>query len=160
MPDITLTIQPPAELALVVTPPAPVATQLSIGQGPAGPQGVQGDRGDAIVELVAAAVLNGHRAIATNAAGLAVHADAATLAHGLAIVGVAETAAALGDPVLVRAVGTISFSGWAWVAGPVFLGLDGVLTQSMPPSAVMALVLGYGAGQVLTLNIQPAIALQ
>ena len=158
--DLTIVITPPPAISTTLQPPAQTTTTLAVGQGPAGPQGLQGVRGDVVLELVAAATINGHRAIADNGAGQAVHADAATLAHGLAIVGISDGAAALGAVVSARTGGPMHFSGWSWAPGPVFLGLDGVLTQSVPPSAVIALVLGYGNGEQLTINIQPAVALQ
>lgn len=37
--SLAMVIQPPAQLALVVVPPQPVATAISVGQGPAGPAG-------------------------------------------------------------------------------------------------------------------------
>lgn len=158
MPDLSLTIQPPAELAVTVVPPQPVSTALSVGQGPAGPQGPQGLPGGQ-VQLVAASTLNGHRAIAANAAGQAVHADALTRAHALAIVGVSEQSALAGETMQVRTTGSITHAGWSWTPGPVLLGSAGNLVQTLPAFALFALPIGWGDGDTLTLNIQPPIYL-
>lgn len=158
MPDLSLTIQPPAELAVTVVPPQPVSTALSVGQGPAGPQGPQGLPGGQ-VQLVAASTINGHRAIAANADGQAIHADALTRAHALAIVGITEQAANVGESLQVRSTGSITHAGWSWTAGPVLLGAAGNLVQSLPVGALFALPIGWGDGDTLTLNIQPPIYL-
>lgn len=158
MSDLALTVQPPAELAVTIQPPAPVAVTLLVGQGPAGPAGPQGLPGGQ-VQLVAASTINGHRAIAANADGLAVHADALTRAHALSIVGITEQSAAVGEALQVRNTGSITHAGWAWSAGPVLLGADGNLVQALPTGALFALPVGWGDGDTLAINIQPPIYL-
>lgn len=52
--------------------------------------------------------------------------------------GVAVTAASSGNSVDVRIFGELTDSGWSWSPGPVYLGLNGALTQSVPTSGFIA----------------------
>lgn len=158
MPDLQTVLQQPAALRTELQAPAPIRTTLQAGQGPAGATGPQGEPGGNVA-LTAATTLHGHRLIATDAAGLAVHADAATLAHALATVGLTEHAASLGEPLQAISAGPIVHAGWDWIAGPVLLGLDGEPTQVLPPGALYALPIGWGQGQTLTLAIKSPIYL-
>lgn len=130
-----------------------IAVALAGEQGPAGPPGEAGGA----LALPAATTLHGHRAIAVDAAGRAVHADAATLSHALATVGITEQSAVEGDTIQITSTGPITHSGWSWTPGPVLLGLDGVLTQTRPAGALYALPVGWGDGDTLTVRISSPI---
>ena len=116
-------------------------------------QGLPGPPGPAGVDLsgVAAATLNGHRAVAWSA-GLLVHADPST---PVALAGVIESAATIGETVSVRASGVVTHSGWSWSAGPVWYGASGALTQTQPVGYPR--VIGRGDGTRLYLDIQPPV---
>lgn len=85
--------------------------------------------GTTIVEMTAAADLGGHRVVGGRIAGMVgyVSADEADDA-GLAV-GITLGAAAAGTPVLVVTGGEMIEASWSWRVGPVYLGLDGALTQ-------------------------------
>lgn len=109
--------------------------------GPAG-----GGTANAItVNGIAAVPLGGHRAVVRQPGGLLEYADAATLAHaGLPIYLTTGAVNAL-DPVAVTAEGEVVEGSWSWTPGPVWLGLNGLLTQTPPtlPGSVFSVILGY-----------------
>lgn len=105
--------------------------------GPAGPAGGSRTRN-------AGSAVSGHRIVAELADGTFVHADATTAGHANRIAGVSLNAAVSGDPVTAISEGRIEDAALSLTAGlPVFLGLDGALTQS--PPAAPAFVLPIGA---------------
>lgn len=146
-------ILPPPVLQSTVQPAPSIQTTLTVGQGPAGPTGPTGPSGGDLTGA-AATTLNGHRAVAWQAGEL-VHADSSSLEHLFALAGVVESAAAAGDSVSVRSSGVITYSGWSWVAGPVWYGADGALTQTQPSGYPR--VIGRGDGQRLFIDIQPPV---
>lgn len=105
----------------------------------------------------AGATINGHRVVAWAADGTLVHAD--PTARPFSIAGLTESSAVSGAPVAWTAQGQVTFSGWSWVGGPVFLGADGTLTQSLPSTGYVV-VIGRGDGTHLFVNIQPPVAVQ
>lgn len=135
------------------------APLLDVGSGQAitlemgAEQGLPGPSGTDLIGT-AATTLNGHRAVAWQAGEL-VHADSSSLEHLFALAGVVESAAAAGDSVSVRSSGVVTYSGWSWVAGPVWYGADGALTQTQPPGYPR--VIGRGDGQRLFIDIQPPV---
>lgn len=156
MPDVMQSVVQPAPVITSTVSPAPtMSSTMAVGQGPAGPRGEPGGA----LALEAGATLHGHRAIAINADGLGVHADAGTLAHALSTVGITEQAATTGDTFQVTSTGSIVHSGWTWTPGPVLLGLDGVLTQTLPPGALFALQVGWGDGDTLAVRFSTPIHL-
>lgn len=147
-------ILPPPVLQSTVQPAPSIQTTLTVGQGPAGPAGQPGPSGGDLTGT-AATTLNGHRAVAWQSGEL-VHADSSNVAHLFALAGLVESAAAAGDSVAVRASGVIAHSGWSWVAGPVWYGADGALTQTQPSGYPR--VIGRGEGARLFIDIQPPVA--
>jgi len=127
-------------------------------QGPPGPAGAPGSA--VALAYIAATPVSGHMALTLNAADEAIYADAATPTH-YAVVGVSTGAASAGAQVTALNSGSIEHSGWAFTVGqPVFLGLGGALTQSLPVGAVFSKVLGVAATPTrITLDFQPAIFL-
>lgn len=117
---------------------------------PGAGQGLPGPPGEGVFG-VAATTLNGHRAVAWQNGEL-VHADPSA---PVAIAGVIESAAAIGDTVPVRSSGVVTHSGWSWSSGPVWYGADGALTQAQP--AGYPRVIGRGEGARLYLDIQPPV---
>lgn len=130
--------------------PLPVSHVVTAIPGPRGQSGPAG--GD--FYGTAAATLNGHRAVAWQAGEL-VHADSSSLEHLFALAGLVESAAAAGESVSVRSSGVVTYSGWSWVAGPVWYGADGALTQTQPSGYPR--VIGRGDGQRLFIDIQPPV---
>lgn len=112
-------------------------------QGPAGPAGPTGPSGGMVASYTAGAILGGHRGVKLDAAGNAQYAsndDAASLAG---FVGVTLGAATMGDTVQVALIGLVEEPSWSWTAGlPVFLGVNGLLTQTAPVFPALQVVVG------------------
>ncbi len=134
-------------------------TVLSVGeQGPVGPQGPQGLPGAATSSYITAGAISGHVAVVLDALGQVIPADPTDPTH-YAVAGVTTQAGAAGSSVEVINRGIFEHAGWTFTAGaPVFLGLAGALTQTLPPSAVFSRTLGIAvAATRVSLDFQPAI---
>lgn len=127
-------------------------------QGPIGPQGEQGMSGASTSVYPAAVPVGGHLAITLDSLGKVTPADASTSAHRL-VAGITTGAAVADAPVEVVSAGVLEHVGWSFTPGlPVFLGLAGALTQTLPPSAVFSKVLGMAVTPTrISLDFQPAI---
>lgn len=71
-------------------------------------------------------------------------------------------AALAGEDVMVVSMGKIVNMAWDWVQGPIYLGLDGMLTQVTPtyPEVLFAVQIGYPVGpDSLFLEKSPAVVL-
>jgi len=130
-------------------------------QGPMGPQGPQGLSGASVSAYNAVVALSGHIAVVLDATGQALPADCSAPTHH-AVAGITTGAAAQGAPVEVINKGVLEHLGWTFVVGaPVFLGLAGALTQTLPPSAVFSKSLGIAVSATrVSLDFQPAIFIQ
>ena len=142
----------------VLQPPKVINSTLGRGQGVAGPAGAAGGAG---ADYIAASPLSGHQVIAIDSAGQAIYASSDNAAHALRIAGVSVAAAAAAAPVTVMSAGLIEHGGWSWTPGqPVFVGLNGVLTQTLPPTSVYSRVIGQAVGATrLLVDLQPPITL-
>ena len=76
------------------------------------------------------------------------------------ILGVSLTAATTGEPVNVQRSGAMDDANWAWVLGRVWLGADGVLTQSPPADGFDVLIGCAVSATRITLNISEPIDLE
>ncbi len=116
-----------------------VVAQVQVG----GLKGDKGDPGDAgsggLLIYPAGETIHGLRAVRL-AGGLLFHPDTAIVAHAGQVVGIATQSGAVAGSVIVRAAGTITEAAWSWSPGPVWVGSDGVLTQS--PAAGWLLQVG------------------
>ena len=128
-----------------------------------GPQGPPGRDGAGALTLTAGVALSGERVVTTDASGLVVYADSATLAHAGRIAGVTKAAAAQGDAVDVQQNGTMTYSGWAWTPGSLlYLGANGAITDAEPtlPSALFSQIIGFAATATkIIISIQEPIIL-
>lgn len=92
----------------------------------------------------AASALGGHRVVRLNPSGGLDYASSDVAWHAGTVLGVTRGAAASGSLQSVVRDGQIEEPTWNWQVGrPVFLGVDGVLTQDLPPAAVFSLVVGF-----------------
>jgi hypothetical protein len=97
------------------------------------------------VSFVAANDLSGHRAVLVTSARNIDYASADTLSHSLRVIGVTLNAGLQGASIDVANGQEIIEPSWNWdVNLPVFLGLNGALTQVVPtyPTSVFSLMIG------------------
>lgn len=94
------------------------------------------------VSVIAAVPISGHRAVATNSNGQFIYADKDTPAHAQCTIGITQGAANAGDMATAIALGPIIEPTWNWTPqGLIFLGSNGVLTQTAPTTGFV-LILG------------------
>ena len=146
----TVTVLPSGIPSVTVTLPAiPPASVLTGVQGPSGPRGAtgltgpMGPAGDGSFTLVASTPIGGHRLVATDGAGGIAYASCDDASSLPSVLGMTLHAAASSESVAVQRTGEIVEGSWNWSPGlPVYLGLAGVPTQTLPPSAVFGLIVG------------------
>ncbi|MDX6690603.1 MAG: hypothetical protein QOG15_2060 [Solirubrobacteraceae bacterium] len=107
--------------------------------GLTGPQGIPGapgaDGAGNVTTRVAAITLSGHRAIRPLEDGSVSYASADNPSHMHGPIWLSTGAALAGTEVSVLTLGELIEPSWSWAPGePIFLGVDGVLTQT-PPDA-------------------------
>lgn len=107
-------------------------TVLAVGgQGPEGPQGPSGS---AVSEAYTAGTdLGGHRIVVTDASGHAIYADNTNATHANMATKLTLGAALQGDIVQVQLTGRVIETSWTWtVGGTIYVGANGLLTQTLP----------------------------
>lgn len=130
-------------------------------QGPPGPQGIQGLPGPVTAQYVCAQAISGHTAITLDANGKCIPASCAEASHSF-VAGITTGAAVQDAQTTALTGGTLEHLGWSFTAGsPVFLGLDGAITQTVLPQAVFAKVLGTAVSPTrIAIDFQPAIFIE
>lgn len=129
--------------------PALVLEVINSGpQGPAGPPGAQGPAGPSggsALSVVAASSIGGHRVVVLNTAGEPEYADNTNSSHTNKILGITLNAGNSGDTLSVVRSGEVVEPTWSWTPNlPVFLGVNGLLTQTVPSTpAVFSQVIGF-----------------
>lgn len=97
-----------------------------------GPQGPPGDTDAAMLIGTAATAINALKVVKFEADLLYI-ASATLQTDANKVVGIAVTAASNpGDTISVRTDGEMSDGSWNWASGAVYLGANGVLTQTAP----------------------------
>jgi hypothetical protein len=129
-----LTVGPPVELTFVVTGDA-----VELGPGVPGPPGPPGPAGGYAVGT-AASTLSGHRVVTASPDGTWRYASNDNLADLTAPLWVTTGAVDAGEQGEAVILGPITEPSWSWTPGPVYLGVDGMLTQ-VPPTAPAAVFL-------------------
>ena len=81
--------------------------------------------------LTAGMSISALRCITTNSSGEAVYATPDTLANAV-VIGISTTAGSAGDTITVKTTGELSDASWNWTKGAIYLGANGVLTQTAP----------------------------
>lgn len=158
MPDQQITVVETTETIVVTETPTqiveviqPVRDIVEVNaRGPQGPKGDKGDAGDSntVVTMTAGSALGGHRIVAQSPTNnnTVVYADASNSAHANLVFGMTLNAASSGGSVDVAVCGEFTEPTWNWTLGlPIFLSVDGTLTQTAPTSSVadFSLVVGF-----------------
>jgi len=116
-----------------------------------------------VLNAVAAVALSGHRVVTPRPDGTLDYASNAVAAHLHAPLWVTLGAVTAGQPATVLAYGALTESSWAWTPGaPLFLGADGLLTQTPPvaPGALFLAQVGVATGPTSAFfDRQPSISL-
>jgi hypothetical protein len=121
-------------------------------QGPPGTPGASNQ----FEYVVAGQTLGGNRAVTTNLQGQLVYPDPAS--PNSRVYGITTHSALQGELVTVQITGTQTEPSWSWdVTKPVFVGVDGILTQ-VTPTTGQTLVVGYpNSPTKLFIDRQPPI---
>ncbi|MEO5341106.1 MAG: hypothetical protein H7837_11430 [Magnetococcus sp. MYC-9] len=111
--------------------------------------------------FVAGVTVGGERFVALTDDGTIVHADASNMDHALRLCGLTMHSGTAGEPVQVRRLGLVEYQGWSWDPGrpAIFLGSNGLLTQTMPTSGFSCVVGHCESPTKLFIQIQPAVVL-
>ena len=114
--------------------------------------------GAQVVSYIAGVALGGHRMVVLDASQQAQYASSATPAHISIVLGMTTGAAIAGAPVQIQTGGEITEPSWSWSLGsPVYLGVNGLLTQT-PPSSGFSLVIGFPiSATVLFINLREPV---
>lgn len=141
-------------VAAVAVEQAPVATVVAE-QGPAGPPG--NDR-VSVSRAPAAENLSGHRAIGGSSDGVSTRSasDLSTLGQ---VVGVTLGSAVRGQEVQFQTSGEIVEPSWSWMPGRVWLGENGLLTQTLPVQGYLQQIGTSNGPTKLVVNIGTPIQL-
>lgn len=81
--------------------------------------------------LTASTSISALRCITTDGSGLAKYATPDTLANAV-VIGISTTSGTSGDTITVKTTGELSDASWNWTKGAIYLGANGVLTQTAP----------------------------
>lgn len=116
-------------------------------QGIPGPRGEVGPAGGSSLEYPAGAALGGHRAVMLDNAGKLQYATNANIAHMGRVIGVTLGAVEADAPCQVKNFDQTTEPTWNWAMNqPVYLGANGLLTQSAPTAiggATFLMVIGF-----------------
>jgi hypothetical protein len=114
-----------------------------------------------VSKKVAAFALGGNRVVAFRSDGLVEHASNTTAGHQHLSVGVTTGAVSLGAVADVLSLGEMTEGSWSWTPGQlVFLGVNGLLTQTVPTAPSFLRVVGVAVtSTTLFISPHPAITL-
>ncbi len=94
-----------------------------------------------IVQKTAGVALGGHRAVVLDATAKVIYADQSNLDHANKVLGITTGAAALNALAIIKTYGELTEPTWNWTLNqPVFLGANGLLTQTVPTSGFILIV--------------------
>lgn len=102
-------------------------------------------RSDAI-SVVSGANVGGHRIVVVDESGRAQYASCLNASSAPRVLGLTLCAASENDLLSVQRAGQVEEGSWSWEVGrPVYLGVDGLMTQVEPtyPSSSFVLIVGF-----------------
>ena len=115
-----------------------MTTEVTVGSGTtiniSWAQGLPGPAGTGTVFYATGdQAIGGHRVVRATTTGVD-YADQSVESHQGKVVGITASAFAAGELVKVYTAGEVIESTWTWTPGPVYLGTNGLLTQTVPTS--------------------------
>jgi hypothetical protein len=144
LPQSSTAIVSPATETNLEVESATSLTQIVTFGGPPGGPGPAGPEGSGTIVRQAGEAIGGHRAVYVASDGLVYYADPEN-GSAAAVSGVSTGAVSLDGWVTIRTAGEMQESSWGWAEGPIYLGANGVLTQT-PPLSGAIVILGVSAG--------------
>ena len=114
----------------------------------AGSQGPRGPAGSASLFKTAGSSIGGHRIVVTSPTTEeeVLYGSNTIATHANLVLGITVNAASAGGTLEIVRAGEISEPTWNWTLGaPIFLGTDGLMTQTAPvnPAALFSLVVAF-----------------
>lgn len=125
-------------------------------QGPPGPTGPAGSGSSLSITRAAGQDLSGHRAVRV-AGEEAFYASADTQVHAGRVVGITTGAALTGADATIQVGGEMTELSWSWSDGPIFLGLDGQLTQTPPTAGFVQQVATAITSTRILIDVRPPL---
>jgi len=150
-------IQPDPDLLVIEQEGETVSIIIDTGQeGPPGPPGPAGD--GSTITKIASTSIGGHRVVIASGSSGAAIADKDTPDHMHRVIGITKGAANSGSQVEIAGAGEMTEPSWSWSVGPVWLGSNGLMTQT-PPTTGFLLMIGTAiAPTVLMIKIGAPIS--
>ena len=114
----------------------------------------------AVLQLIAAENISALRVLASDDLGQVVYADNNSVGQAFKVMGISISTGLLGANVTLQTEGILTDAGWSWAGtGPLFVGTNGVLTQT-PPTNGYSVVVGWPTNPTtIFININHAIIL-
>lgn len=121
--------------------------------------GVPGPSGSSVqfTQVNAAQALGGNRVVVLTPSG-AIYADNRSPSHANKIVGVTVGAASMGSNASIQAAGELDGFSALTPGDPVYLSIDGIITQTLPNSGFLSQIGVAKTSTKVLINIQPSIA--
>ena len=111
-------------------------------------------------QMTAGAVLSALKVVRPTSIGKLIYASSADDLQWNDVIGITTTAGGVGDIINVRRLGLLTDPSWTWTTNlPVFLGVNGVLTQTAPTSGFICIVGKPFAADTLFINVDRTITL-
>lgn len=151
--DVTVVIEEQNSITVVVEDTDSAVIILEAEQGPPGPPGES-----AAIYINSAISLSGHRVVKTIPEGCT-YADSTNIEDIGKILGVTFTSSDINTNAQVRIFSEIVENSWSFVLGPVYLGVNGYLTQTIPTTGFVQQIGIATAQNTLVIQIQPPIQL-
>lgn len=133
---VEVTVSAESRVFEVSTSPKAVNVLTAGIQGPQGPSGVSADK----ITKNAITNLGGHRVVVATIGGVE-YADSADVDHIGRVLGITLGAVTAGNPADIIVSGEVVEASWNFVNGAVYVGSNGLLTQS-PPSSGFSQIVG------------------
>ena len=125
-----------------------------------GPMGQRGAAADTpVVDMTSLVAIGGQRVVRAISGSFVDYASSDIPSHGDQILGVTQNAANAGDVIHVQTGGVMDEVGWNWDVGPIYCGLNGVLTQVVPETGFMCRIGKSIKPTSILINVEEAIIL-
>lgn len=158
-------IQPVSQVVEVMAPELAAVVEVNAGtQGVAGPPGKDAVPSALIeqiyIKLKVTDPISGHRVICTDSVGSPTYCDATIASHANIAIGISTMAATeFGADLSIQHAGILSEPSWNFMAGPVYVGVNGTLTQSLSECSFIQQVGVAITPTSIIVGLKPALVL-